>query len=216
MNSLLPTAQWFPRGYIFPTAAAGLSEQSSMQGIVASMMNTGHTGLQVHDAHRHTPPMLPEWECEILKKKKKVLAVNQLDLSLKNLHHARVFFFFNRCGRRRQEEAAAADALKFLCRSLKLKVKCSSWSRCASCAPFLKVAAAGWESDEGKLSSAACNYRRSSLFAQRLCVNVTDGRDFSLNCFRVVERAWWPEEEEEVSRFFTGGEEVVPKGKSIQ
>lgn len=145
---------------------------------------------------------------------KTVLAVNQLDLSLKNLHHARVFF--NRCGLRRQEEAAAADALKFLCRWRKLKVKCSSWSSCASCAPFLKVAAAGWESDEGKLSSAACNYKRSTLFAQRLCVNVTDGRDFSLNCFRVVERAWWPEEEEEeVSRSFTGGEEVVPKGKSI-
>lgn len=189
-----------------------------MQGIVASMMNTGHTGLQVHDAHRHTPPILPEGECQIFFFfffLKTVLAVNQLDLSLKNLHHARVFF--NRCGLRRQEEAAAADALKFLCRWRKLKVKCSSWSSCASCAPFLKVAAAGWESDEGKLSSAACNYKRSSLFAQRLCVNVTDGRDFSLNCFRVVERAWWPEEEEEeeVSRSFTGGEEVVPKGKSI-
>lgn len=117
MNSLLPTAQWFPRGYIFPTTAAGLSEQSNMQGIVASMMNTGHTGLQVHDAHRHTPPMLPEGECQIFFFfffLKTVLAVNQLDLSLKNLHHARVFF--NRCGLRRQEEAAAADALKFLCR----------------------------------------------------------------------------------------------------
>ena len=95
-------------------------------------------------------------------------------------------FFSYRCGRRRrQEEAAAAGALKFLCRWTKLKVKCSSWSSCASCAPFLKVAAAGWESGEGKLSSAACNYKRSSLFAQRLCVNVTDGREFSLNCFRL-------------------------------
>lgn len=65
VNPLLPTAQWFPRGYIFPTAAAGLSEQTSMQGTVASMMNTGHTGLQVHEAHRHTPPMLPEGEGQI-------------------------------------------------------------------------------------------------------------------------------------------------------
>lgn len=56
----LPTAQWLPRGYIFPTTAAGLSEQFKIHGTVARIIRTGHTGLQVHEYHKHSPPMLSE------------------------------------------------------------------------------------------------------------------------------------------------------------
>lgn len=56
----LPTAQWLPRGYIFPTTAAGLSEQFKIHGTVARIIRTGHTGLQVHEYHKHAPPMLSE------------------------------------------------------------------------------------------------------------------------------------------------------------
>lgn len=49
LKILLPTAQWFPRGYILPTTTAGLSEQYSMQGIVARIIKNGQSGLQVHE-----------------------------------------------------------------------------------------------------------------------------------------------------------------------
>lgn len=54
----LPTAQWFPRGYIFPTTAAGVSEQCKKQGAAARKMKSGHRDLQVHEEHRHTPPII--------------------------------------------------------------------------------------------------------------------------------------------------------------
>lgn len=60
LELLLPTAQWFPRGYIFPTTAAGLSKHCNIKGNVARKMTTGHTGLQVLGKHKHTPPMLSE------------------------------------------------------------------------------------------------------------------------------------------------------------
>lgn len=60
VDVLLPTAQWFPRGYILPTAAAGPSVQSNRYGNVARKRKTVHTGLQVHVEYMHTPPMLSE------------------------------------------------------------------------------------------------------------------------------------------------------------
>lgn len=46
---LLPTAQWLPRGYILPLAAAGLSEQRDVHDTVARIMKSDHSGLQVHE-----------------------------------------------------------------------------------------------------------------------------------------------------------------------
>lgn len=54
----LPTAQWCPRAYIFPTAAAGVSEQSEKPGEAARKIKSGHRGLQVHEEHRHAPPFI--------------------------------------------------------------------------------------------------------------------------------------------------------------
>lgn len=47
LEFLLPTAQWLPRGYIFPTTAAGPTKQCNIKGKVARKMKTDHTGLQV-------------------------------------------------------------------------------------------------------------------------------------------------------------------------
>lgn len=60
VDVLLPTAQWLPRGYILPTAAAGPSVQSNRYGNVARKRKIVHTGLQVHVEYVHTPPMLSE------------------------------------------------------------------------------------------------------------------------------------------------------------
>lgn len=49
VRCLLPTAQWFPRGYILPLAAAGLSEQRDVHDTVARMIKSDHSGLQVHE-----------------------------------------------------------------------------------------------------------------------------------------------------------------------
>lgn len=49
VRCLLPTAQWFPRGYILPLAAAGLSEQRDVHDTVARIMKSDHSGLQVHE-----------------------------------------------------------------------------------------------------------------------------------------------------------------------
>lgn len=48
---VLPTAQWLPRGYIFPLAAAGLWEQDTVSDATARTMKSVHSGPQQRRAH---------------------------------------------------------------------------------------------------------------------------------------------------------------------
>lgn len=104
---LLPTAQWFPRGYILPTTAAEVSEQSSSKGSAARMMKSGHRGLQLREKQAHTPPMVLE-----LRVRSKPGADFQLWLTLLNRNHSPRY-----CRReeahRGQSASPVAELLKF-------------------------------------------------------------------------------------------------------
>lgn len=104
---LLPTAQWFPRGYILPTTAAEVSEQSSSRGSAARMKKSGHRGLQLREKQAHTPPMVLE-----LRVRSKPGADFQLCLTLLNWNHSPRY-----CRReeahRGQSASPVAELLKF-------------------------------------------------------------------------------------------------------